>query len=146
MVRVNLPLSLAEKVLPTINNERLHNGKLRIDEARLNGVDLRALLEAVRSSQDGEYVTIQGENGDIRVFKKAGYFEAHIWNKKDTNRSQVEIRVPLAVIDALLSASGNELDVVAALRVLAARGDSELVVVKDKQSTIRVWLDSKNTD
>ncbi|HEX8879627.1 MAG TPA: hypothetical protein VF749_06330, partial [Candidatus Acidoferrum sp.] len=28
-VRVNLPLQLAEKVLPAVNHDRLHNGKVR---------------------------------------------------------------------------------------------------------------------
>ena len=48
------------------------------------------------------------------------------------------------VIDALLSAGKNELDVVAALHALAAQGDTELVSVKSDESTVRVWLDSKN--
>src|SRR6267143_1556087 len=42
-VRVNVPLELAEKVLPTINKERLHDGKIKIDDAHVNDVDLRAL-------------------------------------------------------------------------------------------------------
>src|SRR5712692_8054670 len=32
-VRVNVPLELAEKVLPAINKHRLHDGKVRIDDA-----------------------------------------------------------------------------------------------------------------
>jgi hypothetical protein len=146
MVRVNVPLSLAEKVLPTINNNRLHNGKARIEEARVNGVNLRDLLDAVRSSKDGEYVTVEGHDSDIRMFKKDGYIEAHIQEKKEGDKTQVEIRVPLAVADALLSAGNNELDLVAAVRALSAHGDSELLMVKDKESTVRIWLDSKNTN
>jgi len=34
--------------------------------------------------------------------------------------------------------------VVAALRALSANGDMELVSVKDNDSTVRVWIDSKN--
>src|SRR5258708_37435327 len=30
-VRVNVPLELAEKVLPTINRDRLHSGRVQID-------------------------------------------------------------------------------------------------------------------
>jgi hypothetical protein len=33
---------------------------------------------------------------------------------------------------------------VAGLHALASQGDQELVSVKDDDSTIRVWLDSKN--
>src|ERR1700758_169570 len=37
-VRVNVPLELAEKVLPAVNHERLHNGKVKIDNSDINDV------------------------------------------------------------------------------------------------------------
>lgn len=145
MVRVNLPLSLAEKVLPTINKDRLHNGRITIHEADMNGVNLRALLDALRTTRDGEFVTVQGTSGDVRVVKQAGYLLVHVRGNKDATNKRVEIRMPLTVVDALLSSSGNELDLVAALRALGAQGDTELVSVKDEKSTVRIWLDSKST-
>ncbi len=48
-VRVNEPVEMAEKILPVINHENLHNGKVHIDCAHMEDVDLRALLDAVRS-------------------------------------------------------------------------------------------------
>src|ERR1700687_6500207 len=35
-VRVNVPLELAERVLPAINKNRLHDGKVKIDCAHVN--------------------------------------------------------------------------------------------------------------
>jgi len=145
MVRVNLPLSLAEKVLPAINKDRLHNGRITIHEAEMNGVNLRALLDALRTTRDGEFVTVQGTSGDVRVVKQAGYLLVHVRGNKDATNKRVEIRMPLTVVDALLSSGSNELDLVAALRALGAQGDTELVSVKDEKSTVRIWLDSKNT-
>ncbi len=145
LVRINLPLSFAEKVLPTINHDKLRNGKIKIDQANANGVDLRALLEAVRTTKDGEFVTVQGTTGDVRVAKQAGYLLVHARENKEGSKKRVEIRVPLTVVDALLSAGNNELDLVAGLRALASQGDTELVTVKDEKSTVRIWLDSKNT-
>lgn len=145
MVRVNVPLTLAERVLPTINNDRIHNGKLRINQANVNGVDLHALLEAVRSARDGEFVTVQGTTGDVRLAKNAGYLQVHVREIKEGTPKRVEVRVPLTVVDALVSAGGNELDLVAGVRALATQGDTELATVKDGQSTVRIWLDSKNT-
>src|SRR5580704_6839479 len=58
-VRVNVPLELAEKVLPAIDHDRLHKGKVRIGGMDCDGVDVRTLFEAVRSSKDGEFVTVQ---------------------------------------------------------------------------------------
>lgn len=171
-VRVNVPLEMAEKVLPAINKDRLRNGKVQINHSEIEGVDLKALLEAVRSSKDGEYVTVQSNDNDVRVAKQAGYMVVHVTEKgfksskadKDSSdksgksadksmdksdkpyeRSRVDVKVPMKVVEALLSAGKDELDVVAALRALSAHGgDTELVSVKSDDSTVRVWLDSKN--
>src|SRR5690242_6659327 len=77
-VRVNVPLEMAEKVLPAINKDRLHNGKVQINHFDTEGVDLKALLEAVRSAKDGEYVTVQSAENDVRVAKQAGYMVVHV--------------------------------------------------------------------
>ncbi len=165
-VRVNVPLEMAEKVLPAINKDRLHSGKIRLDNANMDGVDLKALLEAVKTSKDGEYVTVQSDDSDVRVAKQAGYMVVHVTEKgfksskadkekdktdkadkseKSFERSRVDVKVPMKVVEALLSAGKDELDVLAALRALSAHsGDTELVSVKSDDSTVRVWLDSKN--
>src|ERR1700682_2174145 len=49
-VRVNIPLELAENVLPTINKNHLHNGKVTIDTAHMNDVDVRALIKTILTS------------------------------------------------------------------------------------------------
>lgn len=157
-VRVNVPIELAEKVLPTINKDKLHDGKVHIDSAHMEDVDLRALLDAIRTSKDGEYVTVQSHENDVRVAKSAGYLLIHVTDKnshkaeaktKDgktipSHESNVEIKVPMKVVDALFSAGKDELDVVAALHALSANGDTELVSVKDSENTVRIWIDSKN--
>jgi hypothetical protein len=143
-VRINVPLELAEKVLPTIKKDRFKDGKVKIDEACVHDVDLRAMLEAVRTSKDGEFVTVQSDDADVRVAKKEGHLLVHVIDKQNAKKSQVEIKIPMKVIDALFSAGKDELDLVAALHALSALGDSELVSVKDSENTVRVWLDSKN--
>jgi hypothetical protein len=143
-VRVNVPLELAEKVLPAIDHDRLHNGKVRIGCMDCDGVDVRTLFEAVRSSKDGEFVTVQSNDADISVMKKEGMLYVHVHDKNKPKHSLVEVKVPLKVVEALLSGSKDELDIVAGLHALAGQGDVELVSVKDDDNTIRVWLDSKN--
>jgi hypothetical protein len=158
-VRVNVPIELAEKVLPVINKDNLHNGKVHIDSAHMQDVDLRTILDAIRTSKDGEFVTIQSRENDVRVAKSAGYLYIHVTDKsaakspdsKDKSAkssanhdSKVEIKVPMKVVDALFSAGKDELDVVAALRALSSNGDTELVSVKDDENTVHIWIDSKN--
>ena len=143
-VRVNVPLELAEKVLPTINKNRLHSGRVKFDDIDCHGVDLRALVDAVRTSRDGEFVTVQNKDSDVRVAKHNGTLFVHVFEKNKPRRSEVEVKVPMKVVDALFSGEKDELDLVAGLRALSSQGDTELVSVKDQENTVRVWLDSKN--
>lgn len=156
-VRVNVPIEMAVKVLPAINHNQLHNGKVRLENCHMDDVDLRALLDAVRTSKDGEYVTVQSNENDVRVAKNAGYLYIHVTDrngehgaKKDSAKtvtgkeSRVEVKVPMKVVDALFSGAKDELDVVAALRALSSSGDQELVSVKDDENTVHIWIDSKN--
>jgi WD40 repeat protein len=151
-VRVNVPLEMAEKVLPAINKDRLHNGKVRFNDADMNGVDLKTLLDAVHTAKDGEFVTVQSSDSDVRVAKQNGYMLVHVIEKhsgsgkdaKSTEKSSVDVKIPMKVVDALFSAGKDELDLVAALHALSAHGDTELVSVRSDDNTVRVWLDSKN--
>jgi len=143
-VRVNVPLELAEKVLPTINKDRLQNGKVKIDASQTKGVDLHALFEAVRASKDGEFVTVQSKDSDVRVAKQEGQILIQVHDKSNAKKDQVEIRVPAKVVEAMLSAGNDELDILAGLRALSVQEDIELVSVKGGENTVRVWLDSKN--
>jgi len=144
-VNVNVPLSLAEKVLPTINNEKLHDGKVLIHRAEMNGVDVRALMDAVRTAPDNEFVTVKDKDSDVRVAKANGNIIVHVIDKKN-KEEKVDVTVPLKIVDALFSTAKNdELDVEAALHALSDAGDILLVTVQDSGQKVRVWVDSKNT-
>ena len=143
-VRVNVPLELAEKVLPAIHQDRIHDGKVKIDNGHVNDVDLRALVDAIRTTKDGEFVTVQSNDCDVRVAKQSNHLIVHVLDRQNSKKSEVEVKIPMKVVDALFSAGKDELDLVAALHALSTQGDTELVSVKDHENTVRVWLDSKN--
>lgn len=162
-VRVNVPVEMAEKVLPAIKHDHLVGGKIHIDNAHLNDVDLHTLLDAIRTAKDGEYVTVQSSENNVRIVKMAGNLYIHVTEKSHGDKtakksegkeatvksatakeSKVEIKIPLRVVDALFSAGKDELDVVAALHALSFKGDTELVNVKDDENTVRIWIDSRN--
>ena len=143
-VRVNLPLSLAEKILPTISHGDLHNGKITCAGIDMDGVDLRAILQALKDTPDNEFVTVQSRENDVRVAKQAGNFVIHVVDHQKS-KQQVDVIVPMAVVQALVSTGTKELDVLAALRVLKGMGDTTLVTVHDGTDNVRVWIDSRNT-
>ncbi|HEV7217589.1 MAG TPA: hypothetical protein VGN39_01860, partial [Terriglobales bacterium] len=53
LVRVNVPLTLAEKVIPAINHGQLRNGKVQIGNFRADNVNIHAILDALKSVPEG---------------------------------------------------------------------------------------------
>jgi hypothetical protein len=142
-VRINLPLSLAEKVLPAIHTDELRGGKLRIRHRNLAEVDLRAIVEALKTTRDGEFLTVASEKENVRVAKQGGYLLVAVRGKNGTT---VDAKVPMAVVEALLDTEDpHELNVAAALRALAAYGDIVIVDVREPKESVRVWVDARST-
>ena len=152
-VRINIPLSLAEAVLPTIKSDKFCDGKVKVEGHAFNQVDLHALLEAVRKAQDNQYVTVESKDENVEV-AKAGEFllikvhENHEGAGKAAKASKatntVDIKIPFKVAHALLSGSKDELNVLAAVRALDEYPNIELVTVKDESDNVRIWVDSSN--
>jgi hypothetical protein len=144
-VNVNVPLSMAEKILPSVNKGNLHQGKVTIGEADMDGIDLHAILDAIRTAPDNEFVTVKEKDEDVRVAKSNGNLIIHVKDNKDEGQ-KVDVTVPMKVVDALFStAKKDEIDIAAAIRALSDAGDILIVTVQDASQHVRVWVDSKNT-
>jgi len=152
-VRVNVPISLARTVLASIQHGKLNHGIVHIDNAHMDDIDIRAILKAVKTAQDGEYVTVEGRDSNVQVRKQDGMLLIHVVDNskrhKDDAKAQrqenVDVRVPIEVADALFSGAQDELNVAAALELLARHDHLELVSVQDAENNVRVWMDTKTT-
>jgi len=146
-VHVNVPLSLAEAVIPAINVDNFKNGKVHVDmnggNSHLQDVDIRKILTALRDTPDGNFVTVEGAGDNVQVAKQGGYLVAKVREGK-AGGSKVDARIPFQVVEALLSGDDNELNIAAAVRALGEHGDGVLVTVDDEKSKVRIWVDSKN--
>lgn len=143
-VRVNVPLSLAEKVLPAINSREFRDGRLRLGNRDFDRVDLRAILAAIKETRDGEFVTVESNREKVRVSKSQGYLLVKVEEQKG-KQTKADIKIPMSVVEALLSGASDELNLVAGIRALAAHGDAVLVEVRDGNESVRIWVDMKNT-
>jgi hypothetical protein len=153
-VRINIPLSLAEAVLPTIKADKLCDGKVKVQGHALDRVDWRALLEAVRNAQDNQYVTVESKHENVEVAKAGEFLLIKVHeNREGAGKAAgarkatniVDIKIPFKVANALLSGSSDELNVLAAVRALGEYPNLELVTVKDETDNVRIWVDSNNT-
>jgi ribonuclease HI len=144
-VRVNLPLALAEQVIPAINHGELHDGKIRCGSFTADSVNVRAILDALKNAPEGEFVTVQENDEDVRVAKERGQLVVHVIDKND--KQNVDVTVPWEVAQALISdTKGDQLNIEAAVKALEGLSDTTLVRVSGKDDNVRVWIDSRNTD
>ena len=145
LVRVNVPLSLAEKVIPAINHGDLQNGKIRVGNFNSDDIDVRALLEAVKSAPEGEFVSVQKPGEEVHVAKEHGQLVAHVKDKG--GKESVDVTIPWEVAQALISeTTDNQLNISAAIKALQNIGDMTLVTVAGEDESVRIWIDSNNTD
>lgn len=140
-VTVNLPLNLVEKFMAAIPEEHFRDGNIVIDDAEFDAARLRELWREVQNTPDMTFVTVNTDNETVRVAKDGGYLVART-TERSAHGAEVNARIPLAVVEALLSGEGNTLNLQAALAALAAHGEGELVTVNERDNTVRVWIDS----
>ena len=145
LVRVNVPLTLAEKVIPAINHGQLRDGKVQIGNFRADNVNVHAILDALKTAPEGEFVTVQDTGSDVRVAKERGQLVVHVIDKN--SRENVDVTIPWDVAQALISDTNeDQLNVEAAVKALETVGDTTLVRVSGQDENVRVWIDSRNTD
>jgi hypothetical protein len=145
LVRVNVPLTLAEKVIPAINHGQLRDGKVQVGNFRADNVNIHAILDALKTAPEGEFVTVQDTGDDVRVAKERGQLVVHVIDKN--SNENVDVTIPWDVAQALISDTNeDQLNVEAAVKALEGVGDTTLVRVSGREENVRVWIDSRNTD
>jgi hypothetical protein len=141
VVKINVPLSLAEAVLPAVQKQTGGHGHLRLSDKHMSKQDLQRIWEAVREQGDTDFVTVETQKDHVRVSLRDNYL---IVQASEESKTQVDVMIPAEVVDALLSGPGDELNLLSAIRALEASGSREIVSVRDRDTTVRVWIDEKN--
>ena len=144
-IDVNIPLSVVESMLPLIQVDELRNGKLHLEMEEFGEIDLRELAAALRETPDTDFVTVNSDDESVRVAKEGDFLVVRVEEHKKHSSDQIRIRIPLAVVDALIGDSPNELDLIAGLRALTEYEGEALVDIRSDDSSVQVWIDSSPT-
>lgn len=136
-VSINLPVSMVEKMAKNITTETDGESKLRFNDEDITIAELREMWSDLRRQPDATFITVDDTHSKVRVAKRGGYLIVRSRDKQE----EVEMKIPGTVVDALLSAPGERLDVAAAMRALARHGEGELVTVSGTGETVRIWVD-----
>jgi hypothetical protein len=142
-VRVNLPATMLEKAMGMIPEEHFHEGRIEIDEWHTSTAELRELWTELKNSPDMTFVTVEEDDEFVRVWKEAGYLKVNVREGGDgeVGGENVDVSLPMTVVDALLSGDDSELNITAAIEALVAEGEGELVTVTGDDEKVRVWVD-----
>jgi hypothetical protein len=142
-VNVNVPLALAEVALEVIPKDVTEKVSAKFGEKGITLADLRKLWAEVKNTGDAEFVTVQSDEETVRVIRTGQVIQVRVTDSKGDKSEQVNVDIPIEVVDALLSGEGEELNFRAAVQQLRnRRGD--IVNVDDGKSTVRVWIDARS--
>ncbi len=142
-VSVNLPLSLVSAAVAMMPEEFHHESHIAIDELDMSWEDMMNLWSEVKDSPDATYVTVESADETV-VVRKEGEFVVVKTTEQSEHGANVDVKFPIAVIDALFSGPEGTLNFQAAVQALADHGPGNLVTVRDGDETVRVWIDNQN--
>jgi hypothetical protein len=145
-VKVNMPLSALITMADSIEDDHFKDGHVTIGHEGIDAAKLREAWQSVRNAKDMNFITVESDDETVKVAKSGRFMIAHVHdsrNGKGADGEQVQVRVPLEVVDALLDAPDGQFNVKSALEALAAQHTGDLVTVTDGSSRVRIWIDDK---
>lgn len=137
-VSINLPFSIVEKAAPLIPVDAMRHPHIRCNGERIDSAAFRNAVRQTLTSgtaaydEDGHHVVITRANGSISI----------VANDIDDGDS-VRVRLPAAIVDPMVNAAGDEIDLRAAVLALVRQGSGELMIADTHDATVRVWIDEK---
>ncbi len=143
-VRINLPLSLVKSLIAALPAEKLREGKIHVEGMKLDEKQRKAVLDSVRSTPDGEFVTVEAPDESVRIWKSGGTLFVQVRQRGQAEET-VDIRVPLRLVEGLFAPEPGTLDLLALIEGLEEHGEGDIVTVKDRTSDVRIWLDSRSS-
>jgi len=138
-VRVNVPVSLLDAVLPEVEKQTRHESKFDVGNCEMTVAEYRSAIRTLSSSPRRE-VKIERSHGTI-VMRRDGPDMRLEQTPKKGNRSRTSVRLPWLVATALAKGTGEQLDVSGAVRALAEAGEGEIAVDDEDGTRVRVWID-----
>ncbi len=142
-VTVNLPVSLLSAAAAMIPDQVQEEARIEIDELDMDWADLMTFWQEVKNAPEATFVTVETDDETVKVRKEGEFVTVRTTDRNDDG-AEVNVTVPLAVIDGLLSGPEGTLNFQAALEALVAYGPGNLVSVRDDDETVRIWIDDRN--
>jgi hypothetical protein len=147
-VRVNVPMTVVEAALEAAPEKIVDKGRIKIDLGHgghegheghdLSLADMRKIWQSLKDAGDTEIVSVEDDDQTVKVGRQGDMVQVRV--TKPNGKEEVHVDVPVTLVDAVLSGTGDSVDVKAVIRELRnQRGD--IVRVNDEDSAVRIWID-----
>ena len=143
LVTINLPFSMLHAAVAMIPEDVKADGEISFDDLDMDWDEMMTLWGEIKNAPEATFVTVETQDEKV-VVKKEGDFVLVKTDERSEDGANVDVKVPLLVVDALLSGAEGTFDFAAAIEALADYGPGELVTVRDGDETVRVWIDDQN--
>jgi hypothetical protein len=122
-VRVNVPLAVVEAALEAAPQKFVEKGRIKLDMGKndhdLSLEEMRRIWKELKNAGDTELVSVEEEDGHVTVARKGDVVQVRVNNPKD--REEVNVDVPVNLVDAVLAGDSESVDVQAVIRELRSR-------------------------
>lgn len=139
-VRLNLPISMVSTALGSVRESALQRGNRVARDLTID--DARAMWEAMRDAGDAEFIDVRDGDERVRIFREGDRVYVHT---DDGDTENLRMEMPVEVANALLAEDPSQMDLAAAIQDLVRRGESDLVLIRDGDATVRLWADERST-
>lgn len=138
-VELTLPLPLVSAGLAAFP-EATASANLSFNDEEISVAELRRAWNQLRRKPDSKILDVRENGSRVRLWKREGDLVLRAVDAQD----DVEMRIPGAVVDALLSGRDDQLNLGAAFRALADHGAGELTAVTGEGQRVRIWVDRRD--
>lgn len=143
-VSVNLPLTVVEAALKAAPDTIATEGKFHVGQANhgLSVADMRRMWTELKNAGDTEIVSVEDKDETVKVARRGDVVQVRV--NRVGSGEEVNVDVPVSLVDAALAGDGDTIDVKALVRELAKRR-GDVVRVNEKDNKVRIWIDESNT-
>lgn len=132
-VSISVPIGFAKAALAIAGKV-----DMEMEKEDISVEELREAWTALRESDESAVIDVKDGEDRVHITNERGMVYVDV---AEAGRDSVKIRVPEEAVDALLSGTGNKLDLGAALGALQENHVGDIVNIEDGGDRVRIWID-----
>ncbi|MBN2431090.1 MAG: hypothetical protein JXQ27_06420 [Acidobacteria bacterium] len=146
-VDVRVPVALLAVALDCLHTEQIKDGKLKLDMHQLDvDVDFKRIWDELRKYDNTEFVRVESSKENVYVARQGDLMVVRVLEKRNDDAVEEAsmtalIKIPVRLVDAVLSSQNHELDLKALIAELDNLPSGDLVEVQDRETHVRIWIE-----